>query len=203
MTVGELELEEPVRIDASKVMAILQRDHQRLGAVLERVEHELGARRDLQALCADAASHGRLLGMLAFLHEYADRIHHPLETRLFDRLIEKGLTPSERRVVFVTMSQHEEILGDLLGLQEELRRLQGQAPRELAAALRTRAERYLDAQKRHLHFEDSQLLPLIFARLTARDWCEMERDLAAQIGIIAESCEREFLPAFRAILEAA
>ena len=69
MTASELELEEPARIDAAKVMAILQRDHQRLGAVLERVEHELAARRDLQALCADAARHGRLLGMLAFLHE--------------------------------------------------------------------------------------------------------------------------------------
>ncbi len=194
-------------MDASTVMALLRRDHRRLCAVLERVESEVAAQADVDALCADERRQGRVLAMLGFLHEYAERIHHPVENRLFDRLIEKGLTPSERRVVFVTMSQHEEILGDLLGLQEALRRLheepagaEGSTP---ATALRTRANCHLEAHKRHLQFEESQLLPLIESRLTARDWREVEEELSAQIGAITQVCEAEFLPVFRAILEAA
>jgi hemerythrin-like domain-containing protein len=201
---GNVEVHATTEIDASEVMAILRQDHRRLGAVLEGVERELvGSHRHLQALRADSLRHGRVVAMLRFLSEYAERVHHPLENRLFDRLIEKGLTPCERRVVFVILAQHEEILGDLASLQAALRGLQAVPSQADAAALKARTERYLEAQRRHLNFEDSQLLPLIWARLTAHDWRDMEQDLAAQMDAIAVLCEREFLPAFHAILEAA
>lgn len=203
MSEGGLELSDPLVVDASGVMQILRRDHQRLGVVLERVEGELGSRNKLDGLSFDPQRRQRLLAMLSFLHEYADRVHHPLESRLFDRLIEKGLTPLERRVVFVTMSQHEEILGDLLSLQEALRSLPEHRQSPVGEGLQARAQRYLDGQKRHLHFEDSQLLPLICARLTAEDWCDMERELSVQISILREVCEADLLPVFRAILDPA
>lgn len=196
MTPAEASIVEPGAGNASAVLGQLQLDHARLNQVLGVVARHIEST-DTLIPEGDQPYRHALAGMLSFLHEYADRVHHPLENRLFDRLIEKGLTPSERRVVFVTMSQHEEILADVRSLRDALCAPHG------GAVEKSEVERYLQVQRRHLDFEDTQLLPLIYGRLTERDWRDMEPELSAQMQALQQVCDTELLAAFLAIVEAA
>ena len=119
--------------------------------------------------------------LLEFLEYYADRVHHPLEDRLFDHLVNKGLTPVERRLVFKNLGQHEEIKA----LTETLIELSGRALAGSAVdedEFRDVAAAYVGLQHRHMRFEESHLFPLLEAEFDNKDW-------NALMGILEHSPE--------------
>ena len=112
---------------------------------------------------------GRIEELLEFLCYYADRIHHPLEDRLFDRLLNKGLTPTERRLVFRNLEQHEQIRD----LTDRMLHAVTKAPEWMSSDSEEFAElasNYLGLQSRHMKFEETQLFPLVQQRFDNNDW---------------------------------
>ena len=140
----------------------LSRDHARIAGVLKRLADladTLEADPDWDALSED----------IEFLDYYADKVHHPLEDRVFDHLVDKGLTPTERHLVFKNLGQHEEITGLTEMLAEQaFRAAAGGAVdvSDFSDALNA----YISLQRRHLRFEENQLFPLLEQGLDNSDW---------------------------------
>jgi hemerythrin-like domain-containing protein len=111
----------------------------------------------------------RLGELIEFLDYYADQVHHPLEDRLFDRLVDKGLTPTERHLVFKNLGQHQEIraMTERLASQISVAIEGGAISRD--DFVETAAE-YVNLQRRHMRFEESHLFPLLEAELENKDW---------------------------------
>ena len=111
----------------------------------------------------------RLRELVEFLDYYADQVHHPLEDRLFDRLVDKGLTPTERHLVFKNLGQHQEIRAMIERMADQI----GEAIEGGAVGrdefIESAAE-YVTLQQRHMRFEESHLFPLLEAELENEDW---------------------------------
>jgi len=140
----------------------LGRDHAKIAGVvreLEELADTLAAEPDWQEID----------GLIGFLAYFADRVHHPLEDRLFDLVVNKGLTPTERHLVFRNLSQHREIknLTDTLSSQVRLAMSGGTVdPGDFRESLAD----YVALQRRHMRFEESHLFPLLEGALENRDW---------------------------------
>ena len=140
----------------------LSRDHARIAAAVT----EFGQLADTVTAELDWQ---RLSELCGFLDYYADRIHHPLEDRLFDHLLNKGVTPTERHLVFRNLSQHQEIAtltSTACALIDQARQggtIDVDEFRELAL-------NYVSLQQRHMRFEEAHLFPLLDAEFDNNDW---------------------------------
>lgn len=124
---------------------------------------------DLADGLADEPDWDGISANIGFLDYYADKVHHPLEDRVFDHLVNKGLTPTERHLVFKNLGQHEEISS----MTEALARTAARAADgafvdvlEFTEALLA----YVSLQQRHMRFEEHQLFPLLDQSLENSDW---------------------------------
>jgi hemerythrin-like domain-containing protein len=145
----------------------LSRDHARI----------VGVVRQLEVLADDldmAPDWDGIYELLEFLEYYADKVHHPLEDRVFDHLVNKGLTPTERHLVFRNLGQHTEITG----MTETLARTAAQALEGMVIDVPEFQEAlaaYVSLQMRHLRFEENQLFPLLDHGLDNNDWNALTR----------------------------
>ncbi len=150
----------------------LSRDHARIAGVVRRLA-ELAETLEQEPDWHEIAEH------IDFLDYYADKVHHPLEDRVFDALVNKGLTPTERHLVFKNLGQHEEITS----LTQSLAR---QAAGAVSGTLTPDVpdfdealQAYIALQIRHMRFEESQLFPLLEQGLDNSDWNALTRTLGA------------------------
>jgi len=149
------------------VIERLRRDHDRIKGVARELFELIDGAEDRRD-----DDWQRMVELLGFLTYYADRIHHPLEDRLFDRLLNKGLTPTERRLLFRNLSQHEEITMLTEELARDARLAQaGGVPAENEFSEKLTG--YLNLQRQHMTFEETQLFPLLEARFDNTDWNEI------------------------------
>ena len=84
-------------------------------------------------------------------------------------MLNKGVTPTERRLVFRNLHQHEEIRSLTERLTEAVRSVLAGQPRFEADFVELLAE-YLGLQRRHMNFEETQLFPLLEATFDNDDW---------------------------------
>lgn len=156
--------------------ALLERlgnDHARIDQInqqLARLGDRLEAAEDSPELWDEVAD------CLEFLKHYADKIHHPLEDRLFDAVLHKGLTPTERHLVFRNLGQHQEImtLTDSLTGQLHLARTGSVVDPAMFVEL---LDEYLALQRRHMTFEEMHMFPLLMSRLDNTDWNNLSASL--------------------------
>jgi hemerythrin-like domain-containing protein len=140
----------------------LSRDHARIAVVV----------RQFGELCDPVTAEldwQQLRELVEFLDHYADHVHHPLEDRLFDRLVNKGLAPTERHLVFRNLDQHQEIRSLTEALAGEIEIALGGGTVD-ADEFRETAAQYLSLQERHMRFEESHLFPLLEEVFDSRDW---------------------------------
>jgi hemerythrin-like domain-containing protein len=143
----------------------LGRDHARIAGVIR----ELARRVDDVTDVAMDPDWDRLDELIGFLDYYADRVHHPLEDRVFDHLVNKGLTPAERRLVFKNLNQHEEIKAMTEGLSRQVVDAQKGHVVDVQSLIED-VSRYVALQQRHMRFEDEQLFPLLDQAFDNSDW---------------------------------
>jgi hemerythrin-like domain-containing protein len=149
----------------------LSRDHARIAGVVKRLA-------DLAEELESAPDWNGVAELIDFLDYYADKVHHPLEDRVFDYLLNKGLTPTERHLVFKNLGQHEEIT-------EMTSTLERQAAAAAAGTLidvsefYDRLQNYIALQKRHMRFEEHQLFPLLDQGLDNSDWNALTKSVGS------------------------
>ncbi len=119
--------------------------------------------------------------LLYFERHFADHIHHPLEDRLFEALLLKGLTPTERHLVFRNLGQHQEIMT----MTDQLSAMvaQGQKdPRSEIPLFCERVAEYLALQRRHMTFEETHMFPMLMSRLDNAEWNQLDDILQKQFS---------------------
>lgn len=150
----------------------LGRDHARISGVVRELSE-----------CSDSIQEQpdwtRLGELIGFLDYYADRVHHPLEDRLFDHLMNKGLTPTERHLVFRNLDQHQEIKAMTEALMATLDDVRIGAVVDVVEFLE-KVSAYAALQMRHMRFEESHLFPLFEQEFENRDWNQL-------MGILSEA----------------
>lgn len=159
--------------DVPRVMARLLEDHQLIGQVMHRLEHEIDGLQGSEV----GSSYLALDRIVEYMAGYADVTHHPLEDRLFDRLLHKGVSPTERHLVFQNLGQHQQILAATRALQAELELRMLDDAGEDALELLEHAEAYLRQQRRHMSFEETHLFPLAQYHLQNSDWNALAEEL--------------------------
>jgi hemerythrin-like domain-containing protein len=159
--------------DVPRVMARLLEDHQLIGQVMHRLEHEIDGLQGSEV----GSSYLALDRIVEYMADYADVTHHPLEDRLFDRLLHKGVSPTERHLVFQNLGQHQQIFAATRALQAELELRMLNDSGEDALELLEHAEAYLRQQRRHMSFEETHLFPLAQYHLQNSDWNALAEEL--------------------------
>lgn len=147
----------------------LLEDHRRLDVVLRVVESHVRERDFKVATTLD------LLSCLTdYIVEYPERVHHPREERITERMVDKGLTPSERVLVELTVSQHAELTGWTARIAQDVDRLLTR--RQMAdERFITDFREYVDLQRQHMCREEQQVFPLAIRLLSLEDWQHIER----------------------------
>jgi len=173
--------------DLPELLLRLGRDHARIGQINEQFaavsdqlaqtasDSSLDDSVDRQALWNEAAD------CLEFLSHFADKAHHPLEDRLFDALLHKGLTPTERHLVFRNLGQHQEIMTLTESLSGYIHDAQKQIVIDVARFAES-VDEYLSLQRRHMTFEEMHLFPLLMSRLDNDDWNRFHAELSPQFS---------------------
>ena len=146
----------------------LQNDHVRVAQVLTVLKSEI------QKLDDGGESDFDLLATIVdYLGVYSVAAHHPLEERICDHLVNKGLTPSERQLVSVNLAQHIELIGLTRALAQEIA-VVVEGSTTSRDRLKKSAEAYLELQRVHMRIEDQQLFPLLQRMFTREDWSRIE-----------------------------
>lgn len=153
---------------------------ERLGVEHERLAEIAGLLEQLLPRLDEPAAADALLTHVEFIHEFCELLHFPMEDALLEVILEVGLTPSERRVVFVNLAQHQQLYAEAVGVlacRGETRR-----DRERFHAV---AAAYIGSLKAHLDFETRHLQPLLRRHLTAREALRLEGAMQDVVSTLA------------------
>jgi hemerythrin-like domain-containing protein len=146
----------------------LRGDHVNFERVLARLDVET---KRLFPKMGDNADFPLILGMLHYLHTYADRRHHPCEDALYSHLLERG---NADIVVGDVLRQHRKLKHLSAKLCQLVDTLQSEqvVPIDFLA---TRLDEFTSLQRRHLTFENRYLFPFAERQLTPNEWYAVER----------------------------
>jgi len=150
-------------------------DHERLGAALAVLEALLDRLDGSEAVRA-------FRRQLEFLHEFCELWHFPLEDAVLEIALEAGLTPSERRVVYLNLAQHQKIYADAVAALQRLEESGAAGP---SPETRAAAGAYVRGLRSHLDFESRHLAPLLRRHLQIGDasrLSSMLHDLRATVA---------------------
>lgn len=145
----------------------LSRDHARIAGVVRQLA-------DLVDEPDDEPDWSGIAEYVDFLDYYADKVHHSLEDRIFDYLVNKGLTPTERHLVRKNLGQHAQIIGMTEDLARSTARAVEGAPIDVSELIEA-LQAYIALQMRHMRFEEQQLFPLLEQSLENADWNELTK----------------------------
>lgn len=149
----------------SNAIAAWHAEHVRFARMLELLEAEVANFHD-----EGSPDYDLMLDVVSYLHDYADRYHHPREDLAFACLLrhDPDLKPQVNRLL-----QEHRVIGrtgeELLGLLKEVL---GDAfvSRE---ALEAAAGTYLAYYRNHLNTEERDILPLAAKLLDDGDWAKV------------------------------
>ena len=149
-----------------ELMQHLGDDHRHISVILDHLELALTGPED------DDVDWDLVSDMIDYLQEYPDIAHHPLEDQLFDRVLDKGLTPVERELIHLNMAQHVDISGATDDLASDVDRILSDIVVPIER-LHGDFQRYLDLQRTHMINEDTHLYPLAQRLLKTEDWKDL------------------------------
>lgn len=181
-------------IQGHPVLARLQRDHRSMARVLDVLE----AQRNLLGT-DEGADYMVMEQALAYLSVYADGVHHPLEDRVFDQILDKGLTPPERALVLGNLNQHVEICEATDKARADMTLILNDVVipmQKLADDL----DAYVKLQKLHMRIEQTQIFPLAVRTLKASDWEQAANDFRTPDPLTEGAPENLDLAALNAYL---
>ena len=178
------------------VLEGLREDHMRITRVLRILQWEV----DILST-REVEDYSLLATLIEYLRSYADAVHHPIEDKVFDRLLHKGLTPAERHIVFLNLGKHQEIAALTRKLQGEIETILNggvSSKRRLVEDI----QQYLRQQRKHMSFEEFHLFPLAESRLDDADWNLIDAELTREPDPLFDSRLEHFRGLYDQIIEA-
>jgi len=155
------------RDDLPEVMSNLLEDHRHLTRILDALASHL----EPADLC-DPEALDLLANLVDYVAEYPERVHHPREDRINERLVDTGLTPGERVLVELTVAQHAELAAFTARLESDIDAVLSHGA-EANSRFLADMQGYFAMQKEHMRREEQQLFPMALRLLSADDWNEI------------------------------
>ena len=173
----------------------LGHDHQRIERVLTLIESELAKYEDdtqdedLMAI-SDA---------LAYLEVYPDRVHHPVEEKLFE-LLESRVAPVERDAIYALREQHTELASYTQALKKDIDNILNDivVPMETVSQ---HLKNYVQIQRQHMVLENNIIFPAAARVMTDADWADFHERLEKDLDPLFEGTASRFNRLFAQIEE--
>jgi hemerythrin-like domain-containing protein len=137
-----------------------------MAALLQLLEQRASGRKKLTPgdLCL-------LRDVVSYLHDFPDRVHHPTENLLFDRLLKRR--PDLAEEVAGLRSEHEQLAEETLALLEGLEQaITGSASQR---SLRAQVVRFTASQRAHMEREGRKVFGVAKTELLKSDWTALGR----------------------------
>lgn len=148
----------------SRTLAIIQREHRAIAAVLYTFDHVLAEIR-AGKIAPDFTLFGTIL---SYVQDFPDRFHHPKEDEVLFPLIAKR-APEVKETLAELQAQHHEGVRLTSELKWKLEAWQAD-PAKGFAAFDSAAQSFIEWQRKHIGLEERAILPAARAKLTAEDW---------------------------------
>ena len=183
-------------------LSIIRHEHRALSAMLRSITLLLAEHRRRGTL----PDFDALQAMLFYVDEFPETLHHPKESRLlFPRL--RGRNPQADAVLDRLDREHahgeqaiRELEHALLGFRMMAGTDQGEARREKFEGL---MKQYADFYLEHMHVEETEILPLAEAFLSADEWAELDAAfLMNRDPLAGYEADEAYRPLFKKILGA-
>ncbi len=156
----------------SRSLAIVQREHRALAAVLYTFDHVLA---DIRAgkVAPDFAMFD---AVLSYVQDFPDRFHHPKEDGILFPLILKR-APEMKPVIEELQAQHHEGVRLTSDLKWKLDAWKAD-PAKAFAAFDTAAQKFIEWQRKHMAKEERTVIPTAREKLDASDWAAADAAFA-------------------------
>lgn len=144
------------------ILDIIQKEHKNMSALLRFMHSKLDELKQNQSIRYDF-----IKDIVDYLHDYADRHHHPCEDLIYTYYLQNKKARPES--VHQLAQQHVLISELTERLQEmtDMILMDAVVPQDqYIEAL----ENFLDAQTRHLNYEEEHVIPLLREELDETDW---------------------------------
>lgn len=161
------ELENP-----PEVLRCLFEEHRHLGALVNALEHRAG-----QSGRLGSADYYLMRDIVGYLHDYPDKVHHPTENLLFEKLLVKE--PSMVYFVKRLRRDHDTVAQETAELQQLLEEAIEEPDDEKEDAVREASKVFVAHQRTHMSFENREMFPAAIDTLSQEDWEEIEAHFAA------------------------
>ncbi len=152
----------------------LYRDHYHLQRLLAHLSQEV---ENYECGMASSVELPLILDTLDYIRFYPERWHHPMEDKIFDRMLAKH--PSEAE--FITQVQLEH--GQLSQLTRYMSQLFDAVANDcivpVTELVRTTRE-FIQRQQAHIDRENEMVYPLMEKYLTESDWEELEAEISTE-----------------------
>jgi hemerythrin-like domain-containing protein len=156
----------------SRALAIIQREHRALAAVLYTFDHVLAEIR-AGRIEPDFAL---FEAILSYVQDFPDRFHHPKEDEVLFPLVLKR-APETKAAIDELQTQHHEGVRLTSDLKWKLRDWRASPPTRFAA-FDEAALRFIEWQRKHIAREERTVLPAAREKLTPEDWAAADAAFA-------------------------
>ncbi|MDH3378041.1 MAG: hemerythrin domain-containing protein [Gammaproteobacteria bacterium] len=155
----------------SDIMQQLHLDHRNVATMLNILEKHLKAVRELEVADIEL-----MHDVMVYMTSYPDRVHHPMEDFVFQRVKEKCSTNHE--VLGVVEREHQELSSKGKRFREMLDHVVD-GSMVLREELESAGSDYVASLRRHMAIEDSKAFPLAERVLEADDWAWVASQMQA------------------------
>jgi hemerythrin-like domain-containing protein len=173
------------------MLARLTTDHDRIRDTLNLLEAQF-----LEMCRGRAPDYAMMLSIVAYIQEYPERAHHPLEDAVYSILIRRGGDGVKLSRELIT--DHTELEIITRKLRESLE--QARSTQVIGETLKRQLSTFLARQRSHLYTEEEKIFPLVAASLTPADWDNI-RSMLPNVNdpLFGERTHRDYELLYRAV----
>ncbi|OPX57141.1 hypothetical protein BTE48_00885 [Oceanospirillum multiglobuliferum] len=175
------------------MMAQLHQDHLNLSRLLGVLKHKLallkGGERPNYLLVQD---------VVAYIVDYADTYHHPLEDVIYQYSAEHY--PEYQEIFNEVEQEHQKIAQDTRAFQELVQNILLDAIVPMAQFIE-RLEQFVNQQYAHLNREEGRVFPLLERTISTAQWQEIEQRLQSREDpLFGENVADEYKRLYRELI---
>lgn len=176
------------------ILAELHNDHINLNRLLDIL------RAKVAKLRAGTRPNFRLMAdAVDYVSDYADRYHHPLEDQMYDFF--KGRDSRLDELMEECSAQHRKLHASSHELSDAIDSILNDTLMPMDQFI-DRVENYINEQKGHLDFEETQIFPALERVAQADDWDELDRQLPKnEDPLFGENRSEQYLELYRELVQ--
>src|SRR5271167_1013523 len=148
----------------TEAIGIIQAEHRAYAAVLDCLDHLV---RDIETR-GYSPDFGLFYLILEYVRDFVDRYHHPKEDHYLFKALRRR-APEVAPILDALEDEHRQGPELIKTLDWTLREYQG-AGSSAYSAFRDATQQYVKFERAHMAREETKIIPLARARLTAEDW---------------------------------